>query len=156
MIVRRKLELPTGTMHATAVDGRLASLRFGDGAESGEASPVLDALAAQLADYFAGTRTTFDLPIALEGTPFQRRVWAELQKVGYGQTITYGELARRVGDAKAARAVGAANGKNPLPIVVPCHRVVAAGGKIGGYSGGGATVKRWLLDHESAGRDGVA
>ena len=146
----RTIEVPWGTMHAVARDGRLARLRFGDAERRGPEQAVICALRAQLAAYFDGARTGFDLPLWLDGTPFQQKVWAELRTVGHGETITYGELARRLGDANAARAVGAANGKNPLPLVVPCHRVVAANGKLGGYSGGGAAVKRFLLDHEAA------
>ena len=112
----------------------------------GESAPsrmVLDEAARQLREYMAGGRTDFDLPVAFSGTAFQEEVWAELVRIPYGTTITYGELARRVGRAGAARAVGQANGRNPVPIVVPCHRVVASDG-IGGY-GGGLPLKRALL-----------
>ena len=90
----------------------------------------------QLEAYFAGRRTTFDLPLKLEGTPFQKQVWDELRKLPYGVTVSYGELARRIGNPKACRAVGLANGQNPVSIVVPCHRVIGANGKLTGYSGG--------------------
>jgi methylated-DNA-[protein]-cysteine S-methyltransferase len=109
--------------------------------------PVGEAI-RQLRDYFAGRRTEFDLPLAPEGTPFQRAVWRQLQDIPYGETISYGELARRVGNPKASRAVGSANGANPIPIVIPCHRVIAAGGKLGGF-GGGLPVKQALLDLET-------
>ncbi len=102
---------------------------------------------AQLRQYFAGRRSEFDLPLAPQGTPFQLAVWRELQKIPYGQTISYGELARRIGNPKASRAVGSANGANQIPIVIPCHRVIAAGGKLGGF-GGGLPVKEALLAHE--------
>jgi len=102
----------------------------------------------QLREYFSGKRREFDLPLAPEGTPFQKIVWRGLQAIPYGETISYGELARRVGNPKASRAVGAANGKNPLPIVVPCHRVIGAGGKLVGF-GGGLPVKRALLAIET-------
>ena len=105
---------------------------------------------AQLAEYFAGERQTFDLPIdreAVGGTPFQRRVWEELERVRYGTTVSYGELAGRLGQPAAVRAVGLANGRNPLSIIVPCHRVVGANGSLTGY-GGGMDRKRWLLDLE--------
>jgi methylated-DNA-[protein]-cysteine S-methyltransferase len=104
----------------------------------------------QLTDYFAGRRTTFERIVdrdALGGTPFQRRVWAELEKIPFGLTISYGELARRIGNADAVRAVGLANGRNPLSIIVPCHRVIGANGTLTGY-GGGLERKRWLLDFE--------
>lgn len=103
---------------------------------------------SQLAAYFAGELRHFDLDLAPEGSPFQQRVWAELQNIPYGETLSYGELARRLGDPKASRAVGLANGKNPLSIIVPCHRVIGADGSLTGY-GGGLERKRWLLDHEA-------
>ncbi len=102
----------------------------------------------QLTEYFAGERTTFDLPLAPEGTSFQRRVWAELCRIPYGTTISYAELARRVGQPGAARAVGAANGRNPIGIIVPCHRVIGADGTLTGF-GAGINRKRWLLKHEA-------
>ena len=108
-----------------------------------EESPVLKEAATQLQEYFAGERTDFDLPMELDGTPFQRGVWAALSRIPYGETISYGELARRVGRPKGPRAVGQANGRNPIAIIVPCHRVLASNG-IGGY-GGGLPVKRALL-----------
>ena len=105
-----------------------------------EESPILKEAATQLEEYFAGERTEFDLRMELDGTPFQRDVWAELTRIPYGETISYGELARRVGRPKGPRAVGQANGRNPIAIIVPCHRVLASNG-IGGY-GGGLTCKR--------------
>ena len=113
------------------------------------AGPVAQA-ATQLREYFAGERTVFDLPVALEGTLFQRAVWRKLQEIPYGETISYGELASRIGKPKASRAVGSANGANRIPIVIPCHRVIAAGGKLGGF-GGGLPVKEALLALESRG-----
>jgi methylated-DNA-[protein]-cysteine S-methyltransferase len=103
----------------------------------------------QLREYFAGRRTEFDLPVSPEGTAFQRTVWKHLQNIPYGQTISYGELARRVGNPQASRAVGAANGKNPIPIVIPCHRVIGANGTLTGF-GGGLPIKKALLDLETA------
>lgn len=103
---------------------------------------------AQLAAWFAGERQEFDLPLAPAGTPFQRRVWDALLEIPYGRTTTYGALARRLGDPKAVRAVGLANGRNPIPIIIPCHRVVGADGSLTGY-GGGLERKRWLLHHEA-------
>ena len=108
---------------------------------------------AQLSDYFAGLRKTFELAVdrdSLGGTPFQRRVWSELEKIPYGVTISYGELASRIGNLHAVRAVGLANGRNPLSIIVPCHRVIGANGTLTGY-GGGLERKRWLLDFERGG-----
>jgi methylated-DNA-[protein]-cysteine S-methyltransferase len=110
----------------------------------------LRAAARQLEEYFAGARTSFDLPLSpTGGTAFQRQVWLSLADIGYGRTESYADLATRVGRPRAFRAVGQANGANPLPIVLPCHRVVASGGGLGGY-GGGLDMKRWLLAHEAA------
>lgn len=109
--------------------------------------PVSDAL-RQLREYFAGKRIEFDLPLAPEGTDFQRNVWRRLQEIPYGETISYGELAKRIGNPKASRAVGAANGQNPIPIVIPCHRVIGANGKLTGF-GGGLPTKEALLALEA-------
>jgi methylated-DNA-[protein]-cysteine S-methyltransferase len=113
--------------------------------------PAADAFAQaseQLAEYFAGRRRRFELALAMDGTDFQRRVWGGLQDIDYGETITYGELARRVGVPSAARAVGLANGCNPISVIVPCHRVIGANGTLTGY-GGGIERKRLLLDLEA-------
>lgn len=101
----------------------------------------------QLTEYFAGTRQQFELALLPIGTDFQRQVWDELTRIPYGETISYGELAHRIGNPKAMRAVGLANGRNLIPIVVPCHRVIGAKGSLTGFSGG-VERKRWLLDHE--------
>lgn len=103
----------------------------------------------QLAAYFAGDRQDFDLPLVLRGTEFQERVWHALGTIPFGETISYGELADRIGAPKAVRAVGAAVGRNPISIIVPCHRVVGSDGRLTGY-GGGLERKRWLLDHEAS------
>lgn len=113
-----------------------------------EQQQLFDRTRKQLDDYFAGQSNAFDLPLVLKGTDFQRRVWAELLKIPFGQTISYQQLADRLGKPNASRAVGGANGKNPLYIVVPCHRVIAADGSLGGY-GGGLDAKRTLLDLEA-------
>ncbi len=102
---------------------------------------------SQLEEYFDGRRTQFDLTLALHGSEFERTVWAALCEVPYGETVSYGDIARRIGRPGAARAVGAANGRNPVCIVVPCHRVIGADGSLGGY-GWGVERKSWLLDHE--------
>ncbi|MDE3016483.1 MAG: methylated-DNA--[protein]-cysteine S-methyltransferase [Pseudomonadota bacterium] len=109
--------------------------------------PILKEAEAQLKEYFAGRRKAFDLPLDPQGSMFQLKAWRELQKIPYGQTISYGEQARRVGDAKKARAVGMANGRNPLAIVVPCHRVIGSTGALTGF-GGGLKAKQYLLDLE--------
>ena len=148
-----RIDSPVGPLTLVAGDGGLRAVRFGAeplpaGAPDGD-DPVLAATAEQLRAYFAGERTTFDLPLELTGTPFQRRAWLALADIPYGATVSYGEQARRLGRPGAARAVGAANGRNPLPIVLPCHRLVGANGSLTGY-GGGLAVKRALLEHEAA------
>jgi methylated-DNA-[protein]-cysteine S-methyltransferase len=119
-----------------------------------DAVPFVEAK-RQLAAYFRGDLEEFDLPLAPAGTEFQRRVWQELARIPYGATISYGELARRVGNPKAARAVGLANGRNPVPIVVPCHRVIGSDGRLSGY-GGGLGRKEALLALERAVKEGAA
>lgn len=114
-------------------------------------TPVLREAKLQLVAYFSGKLHRFDLPLHLKGTPFQLNVWNELQYIPYGQTVSYGELARRIGQPGACRAVGGANRRNPIPIIIPCHRVIAANGSLGGYSGncdGSAQIKRTLLNLE--------
>lgn len=105
---------------------------------------ILDDASRQLAEYFAGTRKSFNVPFDLEGTPFQIKVWNALSKIPYGQTAAYQDIARNINNSKAVRAVGSANGKNPLCIMIPCHRVITSAGTIGGYAGG-INVKRQLL-----------
>jgi methylated-DNA-[protein]-cysteine S-methyltransferase len=150
----RVIESPVGPLLLVARDGALAQLwmtPFGvpdDEPGSARDVVVLDAAERQLAEYFDGRLTAFDLPLVLEGTPFQRRVWDELQRIPFGERISYGELARRVERPGSARAVGLANGRNPVSIIVPCHRVVGSDGTLTGY-GGGLDRKAWLLDHEA-------
>ena len=113
---------------------------------------VLDHAAAQLSEYFSGTRTTFDVPVTLQGTEFQKEVWGRLGELKFGEVTSYGELGLSTGRATAGRAVGGAVGANPVPILVPCHRVLASNNRITGYSGGnGIPTKVWLLDHEGIG-----
>lgn len=152
----RIIDSPVGPLHLTATRGGLTGIRFSvsrrkDGAISDEpaAARVLQETERQLAEYFAGTRREFDLPLAAAGTEFQLAAWQALQAIPYGRTISYGELARRIGRPRAVRAVGAANGANPIPIVIPCHRVIGADGRLTGF-GGGLPVKRRLLELEGA------
>jgi len=112
---------------------------------------AFDDVATQLVEYFDGHRRAFELPLAPEGTPFQLRVWNALLEIPYGETISYGELAARIGNRSASRAVGLANGSNPLPIVIPCHRVIGSNGKLTGY-GGGLPIKQQLLTLERGDR----
>lgn len=114
---------------------------------SGEPDEVLRETARQLKAYFAGELREFDVPMNLTGTSFQKKVWDELTRIPYGETISYAELATRIGNPKACRAVGLANGRNPIAILVPCHRVIGANGTLTGY-GGGLPTKQWLLEHE--------
>ena len=146
------LESPVGTLLLTAAEDRLAGLylpaeeRAPDPSWA-EGGAFLDEVQRQLHAYFAGEREAFDMPVAPIGTAWQRRVWDELARVPYGQTISYAELARRAENPSAIRAAGAANGRNPISIVIPCHRVIGADGTLTGYSGG-LDAKRWLLAHE--------
>ena len=127
-------------------EGRLTELYLRhDGAE--DTGGPFDDVREQLDAYFAGEREAFDVPLALHGTEFQLRVWEQLTKIPFGETISYSELARRLGDRKLVRAVGLANGRNPVSIIVPCHRVIGADGSLVGY-GGGLERKQWLLEHE--------
>jgi len=147
---------PIGRLTLLSDGDRLTRILFpgegsteADGAEAGPDLPVLTAARDQLAEYFDGTRRSFDLPLEPGGTEFQRSVWRLLLGIPFGKTTTYGKLAGKLGNPKANRAVGAANGRNPLPIVVPCHRVIGSDGKLTGFAGG-LPVKQWLLEHEGA------
>ena len=124
---------------------RIASIDEADLVEG--TTPMLDRTVTQLEEYFAGTRREFDLPLDPPGTPFQQSAWMVLRTIPYGQTISYGQQALQLGDPNKARAVGAANGKNPLSIVVPCHRVIGSTGQLTGFAAG-LDIKSWLLDHE--------
>jgi methylated-DNA-[protein]-cysteine S-methyltransferase len=147
------VDTPIGPLTLIASDNGLRRVRFPNetsGRPDGPADPehpVLAETARQLAEYFAGERTDFDLPLRPAGTAFQLVAWRALTRIPYGRTVSYGEQARRVGHPGRARAIGAANGRNPLPIVVPCHRVIGADGSLVGF-GGGLAIKAWLLDHE--------
>jgi methylated-DNA-[protein]-cysteine S-methyltransferase len=127
----------------------LARAGFGEPfpVEPSTRSPMLIETARQLDEYFAGSRTSFDLPLDLRGTPFQQQAWRALASIPYGETRTYAEQAVRLGRPTAFRAVGAANGRNPISIVLPCHRVIGSDGSLTGFAGG-LEAKRWLLDHE--------
>lgn len=123
--------------------------RFAVAAKADGGHPLVRLAIEQLAEYFAGRRREFHLPLAPAGTAFQMRVWQALRAIPYGETRSYGELARAIGSPRAARAVGAANGANPIAIVVPCHRVIQSDGRLGGY-GGGRELKQFLLDLEKS------
>lgn len=147
----RVIDSPLGPLVLRAAGGALVAADFCDTlpvASQASDDPVIEAAARWFQDYFAGTRPDMDLPLAPVGTPFQQRVWAELARIPYGSTRSYVELARRMGDPKTVRAVGLANGKNPIAVMIPCHRVIGASGDLVGYAGG-LHRKRWLLDHEA-------
>jgi methylated-DNA-[protein]-cysteine S-methyltransferase len=148
---RTVVDSPIGPLGLIASDTALCGVLFHASSLRPEgSSPVLAEAERQLAGYFAGELVTFDLPLELHGTEFQRGCWQALATIPYGQTVSYGEQARRLGlGPDAARAVGAANGSNPIPIVLPCHRVIGADGSLTGF-GGGLHVKRFLLEHEGA------
>ena len=162
-LVRRRMNSPVGTLELVASDRGLCAVLWeqdrpdrvplgGSGrsaAEDGRDHLVLCQTARQIEEYFAGQRTVFDIPLDLHGTPFQQQVWAALRAIPFGETRSYGELARQVGNPQAMRAVGAANGRNPCSIGVPCHRVVGTDGKLTGFAGGLA-VKAQLLQLEQA------
>ncbi len=132
--------------HWQATENRLKRLLKARFVE--QPSEVIDRTIQQLDEYFRRERTTFDLPLVFSGSEFQQRVWAELQQIPYGTTMSYGEMARRIGMPKAVRAVANANGANPISIIVPCHRVIGSDGSLTGY-GGGLETKRFLLELES-------
>ena len=145
------VDTPVGRLGLVASERGLRRVLWAGEPGAGGDEAVLAAAAAQLREYFDGSRRAFDLPLDLEGTPFQRRAWLALAEIPYGATRSYGEQARLLGMPRAARAVGAANGANPVPIVLPCHRLVGADGSLTGF-GGGLDVKRWLLDFEAGAR----
>ena len=158
-----RLPTPIGELVLTASDTALTGVYFPTSrrgpapthqagwveAKEGPAAEVLARARQQLEEYFARTRTTFALPLEAVGSAFEHRVWNALRQIPYGATTSYGALAKQLGDRYATRAVGLANGKNPIPIIVPCHRVVGSKGELTGF-GGGLDTKRWLLDHEGA------
>ena len=148
---RTVVDSPIGPLGLIASDVALRGVVFdGRGIRPEGSAPVLDEAARQLTAYFEGDLVKFDVPLELHGTYFQRQCWLALATIPYGQTVSYGEQARRLGlGSDKARAVGAANGSNPLPIVLPCHRVIGADGSLTGF-GGGLHVKRFLLEHEGA------
>lgn len=140
---------PIGTLEITGDEDGISKVLFLDEPPSIQSSsPVLDECVKQLTDYFEGQRTEFDLPLNPNGTDFQKSVWEELQNIPFGKTVSYMDMAKRLGDPKVIRAAGTANGKNPIAIIVPCHRVVGSDGSLTGYAGG-LKRKQWLLEHES-------
>ena len=152
----KKIESPVGKLILLASEDNLVGIKFDRLIENDEFSenmkenidhPIFLDTEVQLDEYFRGKRKSFSIPIFLDGTEFQLKVWKKLQSIAFGKTISYQELAEKIGDKKKSRAVGAANGKNPIPIIVPCHRVIAKDGSLGGF-GGGVPIKRYLLELE--------
>lgn len=151
------MDTPIGSLLLAGSQGALTGVHVDGHAHTPPLAPAwerddgaLDDVRAQLDEYFAGTRTRFDLPVAPAGTAFQLAVWSALQEIPFGETRSYGDIARRLGRPDAVRAVGAANGHNPISIVIPCHRVIGSDGSLTGY-GWGVERKGWLLAHENGG-----
>jgi methylated-DNA-[protein]-cysteine S-methyltransferase len=141
---------PVGLVEVGSTEEAIASVYFVETHRHAPShSTLIDEALRQLADYFNGTRRSFDLPLAFSGTEFQQAVWRQLLTIPYGETVSYLEIASALGNLKAVRAVGAANGQNPISIIAPCHRVIGSNGKLVGY-GGGLWRKEWLLRHEGA------
>lgn len=143
---------PLGELLIISSDSGLKQIQFdpeNSGQQSPSGHPLINLVRQQLDEYFAGSRTHFDLPLEAEGSAFQNAVWQETLHITYGQTATYSAIAQKIGRSNAFRAVGLALGKNPIPIVIPCHRVIGSGGQLTGY-GGGLWRKEWLLKHEKA------
>lgn len=143
----KNIDTPVGPMGLAEEDGALVAVHFGELEGDETSTPLLERAAEQLGEYFRGERKDFELPLSASGTDFQRSVWKALTEIPFGETQNYLDVAKRIGNTKAVRAVGRANGQNPLAIVVPCHRVIGANGALTGF-GGGMEAKRWLLDHE--------
>jgi methylated-DNA-[protein]-cysteine S-methyltransferase len=151
------LDSPVGRLQLVASDAGLRAILWPEdeasgrislpGAEENPSHPVLQKATQQLNEYFAGTRRDFDVPLDLQGTPFQLKTWAALCEIPFAQTRTYAEQARLIGNPKAVRAVGGANGRNPISIIVPCHRIIGSDGKLTGFAGS-IEMKKWLLDFE--------
>lgn len=163
-LYRSALDSPIGRLELISSSRGLVAVQIGQrgrhrldrwlrrqmpGAEMVDAGHEHGKFSGQIREYFEGRRRIFELPLDLRGSQFQRKVWAEVAKIPFGCTATYGEIAHLTGRPRASRAVGAANGANPLPIVIPCHRVIGSDGSLAGY-GGGLATKRWLLAHEGA------
>jgi methylated-DNA-[protein]-cysteine S-methyltransferase len=151
MYYHKIITSPVGKLKLIATDKALVAVLFQGGKHAVEfdSHPIakhalLDKTEEQLSEYFAGSRTAFDLPIEFAGTEFQKKAWRALTKIPYGKTVSYREQAKSIGDIKKARPIGQANGKNPICIIVPCHRVIGANGKLTGFGGGLPTKKRLL------------
>lgn len=155
MITKRVIKSPIGDITLLEEGGAIVGLYFKDNADrvatnaqqTNVKNTVLDICEEELAEYFAGKRKTFTVPISAKGTPFREKVWDALNTIEYGKTVSYLDIARQIGNAKAVRAVGGANHNNPISIIIPCHRVIGANRSLTGY-GGGLDAKKWLLELE--------
>jgi methylated-DNA-[protein]-cysteine S-methyltransferase len=150
-----RMDSPLGRLELLSLDGKVVGVeierrgRLTHDGEPSSSSPVLDKARKQIDEYFAGKRKSFQIPVSLSGTEFQRSVWTAVTDIPFGKVLSYGEVGHETGRPTAGRAVGGAVGANPVPIIIPCHRVLASDGRITGYSGGnGIETKAWLLDHE--------
>jgi methylated-DNA-[protein]-cysteine S-methyltransferase len=150
-----RMDSPLGRLELLSLDGKVVGIeierrgRLTHDGEPASSSPVLDKARKQIDEYFAGKRKSFQIPVSLSGTEFQRSVWSAVTDIPFGKVLSYGEVGHETGRPTAGRAVGGAVGANPVPIIIPCHRVLASDGRITGYSGGnGIETKAWLLDHE--------
>ena len=141
------LQTPLGVMEVVANQTGVVSIHFVDNPKPVNANSLTQLALQQLGDYYSGSRETFELPLEPDGTDFQKRVWHFLRQIEFGKTLSYKEIAQQIGNPKGVRAVGLANGKNPLTIVIPCHRVIGANGSLTGYASG-LKRKAWLLHHE--------
>ena len=151
-IANQLIESPIGILNIVAESSAVTAIRFSADPETPQQpSEATNICCQQLNEYFFGERQQFDVLLKMSGTSFQQQVWQTLQSVEFGSTCSYGDVARRIGNPKAVRAVGAANGRNPIPIIVPCHRIIGSSGKLTGYAGG-LNIKVWLLNHESSGK----
>ncbi|MFM7013386.1 MAG: methylated-DNA--[protein]-cysteine S-methyltransferase, partial [Actinomycetota bacterium] len=143
------VDSPIGPITLRAKAEKLVAVEIGKRTKNFGEAEVLKKANSQLANYFAGKLSKFDLPVEVTGTEFQKKVWKEIARLGFGRSISYGEIAKAIGSPRASRAVGAAVGANPVPLIVGCHRVLGSGGKITGYTGGkGIKTKAWMLRHE--------
>jgi methylated-DNA-[protein]-cysteine S-methyltransferase len=143
---------PVGRLEIVEENDCLVEVRFLDDESisiSQNPKGILKDAIQQLGEYFSGSRTEFKLPLSPKGTDFQKKVWDELQNIEFGKTVSYMDIAKRLGDPKVIRAAGTANGKNPIAVIIPCHRVIGSDGSLTGYSGG-LKRKQWLLEHESS------
>lgn len=148
-LIQKKIKTKIGPLYLVASEDKLFGIHWDEQEVKKGTNVVIEMTENQIGEYLEGTRESFNIPLDLKGTEFQKKVWKQLQKIPFGKTISYKQLAERVGNPKASRAVGSANGKNPISIIVPCHRVIASDGSLGGYYGG-CDLKTKLLEIENS------